>query len=93
MAACRVRSMEKVNSFAASSLLTLLAMVEGDLGVTFLPEMAVGSRLLKQTRIRTWPMKQGGQREITLSWRKSSARQEEFRDLGRHITQLAGADN
>jgi LysR family hydrogen peroxide-inducible transcriptional activator len=93
MAACRVRSMEKVNAFAASSLLTLLAMVEGDLGVTFLPEMAVGSALLKQSRIRTWPMKQGGQREITLTWRKSSARQEEFRALGRHIKELAGIDN
>jgi LysR family hydrogen peroxide-inducible transcriptional activator len=89
MAACRVRSMEAVNAFAASSLLTLLAMVDGDLGVTFLPEMAVGSALLKQTRIRTWPLKHGGHREIALIWRHNSARDAEFRDFGAQIRTLA----
>lgn len=89
MAACRVRKLETVNSFAATSLLTLLAMVDGDLGVTFLPEMAVGSALLKQTRIRTWPLKRGGHRDIALAWRHNSAREEEFRELGERITELA----
>ena len=89
MAACRVRKLEAVNRFAASSLLTLLAMVDGDLGVTFLPEMAVGSALLKQTRIRTWPLKHGGHRDIALAWRHNSAREAEFRDLGTKITELA----
>ena len=88
MAACRVRGLESVNRFAASSLLTLLAMVEGDLGVTFLPEMAVGSALLRQTRIRTWPLRQGGQREIALVWRKSSSRASEFRTLGKSLREL-----
>lgn len=89
MAACRVRQLETVNAFAASSLLTLLAMVDGDLGITFLPEMAVDSTLLKQTRIRTWPLKRGGHREIVLVWRRDSARDEEFRELGRRIKALA----
>jgi LysR family hydrogen peroxide-inducible transcriptional activator len=88
-AACRVKKLEAVNSFAASSLLTLLAMVDGDLGVTLLPEMAVGSSLLKQTRIRTWPLQQGGHREIALVWRHNSARAEEFRELGKSIQALA----
>lgn len=88
MAACRVKKLEAVNSFAASSLLTLLAMVDGDLGVTLLPEMAVGSSLLKQTRIRTWPLQQGGHREIALVWRHNSARAEEFRELGESIRAL-----
>lgn len=89
MAACRVQQLEAVNSFAASSLLTLLAMVDGDLGVTFLPEMAVGSALLKQTRIRTWPLKRGGHREIALAWRHNSSREDEFRELGERIRELA----
>lgn len=89
MAACRVKKLEAVNNFAASSLLTLLAMVEDDLGVTLLPEMAVGSALLRQTKIRTWPLKQGGHREIALVWRPNSARDEEFRQLGEKIRSLA----
>lgn len=89
LASCRVKKFEVVNSFAASSLLTLLAMVEGDLGVTLLPEMAVGSTLLKQTRIRTWPLQHGGHREIALVWRHNSARQDEFRELGEKIQALA----
>jgi LysR family hydrogen peroxide-inducible transcriptional activator len=89
MAACRVKSLDAVNAFAASSLLTLLAMVDGDLGVTFLPEMAVGSALLKQTRIRTWPLKQGGHREIALVWRHGSARDGEFREFGERLLAIA----
>ena len=89
MAACRVKKLEAVNNFAASSLLTLLAMVEDDLGVTLLPEMAVGSALLRQTKIRTWPLKQGGHREIALVWRPNSARDEEFHQLGEKIRSLA----
>jgi len=76
--ACRVRNLEAVNQFAASSLFTLLEMVDSDLGVTFIPEMAVGSALLKQTRIETWPLPQNSYREIGLAWRKSTARAQEF---------------
>jgi LysR family hydrogen peroxide-inducible transcriptional activator len=78
LAACKVRNIETVNRFAASSLFTLLEMVDSDLGVTFLPEMAVGSALLKQTRIRTWPLAKNSYREIALGWRKSTARADEF---------------
>jgi LysR family hydrogen peroxide-inducible transcriptional activator len=81
--ACKIRSTEKVSRFAATSLLTLIEMVDADLGVTFLPEMAEGSAMLSGTRVRTWPLKNEGYREIALVWRKGSARGEEFRELGR----------
>ena len=93
MAACKVRSLAPVNPFAASSLFTLLEMVDGDLGVTFLPQMAVGSALLRQTRIKTTSLPQGGHRDIALIWRKSSGRHKEFRQLGQLIREAADPDD
>lgn len=84
--ACRIRRQEKVSRFAASSLLTLVQMVEADLGITFLPAMAEGSSLLRDTQVRTYPLDAGAYREIGLVWRRGSARGEEFRMLGEHIT-------
>ncbi|MFW2403679.1 MAG: hydrogen peroxide-inducible genes activator [Gammaproteobacteria bacterium] len=78
LAACQVRNLDAVNRFAASSLLTLIEMVDEDLGVSFIPEMAVGSSLLKHTSVKTWPMAKNNYRDIALIWRKSSARSEEF---------------
>lgn len=82
LAACRLRDMDAVSRIEASSLLTLIEMVDADLGVTFLPEMAEGSALLRNTRVRTSPMPGGGHREIGLAWRRGSARAEEFERLG-----------
>jgi hypothetical protein len=76
---------EKVARFAASSLLTLVEMVDADLGITFLPEMARGSALLKNTRVRLHEMGEKSYREIGLAWRKGSGRVEEFRELGEFI--------
>ena len=84
--ACRIRNTEKVSRFAATSLLTLIEMVDADLGVTFLPEMAQGSAMLNGTKVRTWPLQNEGYREIALAWRKGSARGDEFRELGEFIS-------
>lgn len=87
LAACSLRNLEPINRFAASSLFTLLEMVDADLGVTFLPEMAVGSALLEQTRIRTWPLDPPSHREIALAWRRDSDREAEFRAIGALISE------
>ena len=50
LSACKIRNLNKVSHFAASSLLTLIEMVEADLGVTYLPEMAKDSPMLKNTK-------------------------------------------
>lgn len=81
LAACRIRNLSKVNRFSATSLNTLVQMVDSDLGITFLPEMAVNSNLLKGTRIKTQPLKEKSSRDIALVWRKGSGRDEEFRQL------------
>lgn len=85
LSACRLRNLERVSPFAATSLQTLLQMVDSDLGVTFLPEMAEGSALLKGTRVRTWPLPEDAYREIGLVWRKGGGRDAEFRELGAFI--------
>ena len=85
LSACSLRNRDKVSHITASSMLTLIHMVDADHGVTFLPEMAVGSPILKNTRVETWPMQSSNYREIGLVWRKGSMRAKEFRMLGEFI--------
>ena len=90
LAACKLRNMQKVQRFAASSLLTLIEMVDADLGITFLPAMAEGSSLLKNTRVKLYPLPESSYRSIGLAWRKGSNRVKEFRLFGDFITDNAG---
>lgn len=86
LAACRLRNTEKISRFSATSLNTLVQMVDSDLGITYLPEMAVGTALLRGTRVKTYPLgKQPVYREIGLAWRRGSARRAEFEALGEFI--------
>ncbi len=86
LTACKLRNSEKIRSFAASSLLTLVEMIDADMGVSFLPEMASGSSLLKNTRVRLKPLDASSYRTIGLAWRKGSRRVEEFELLGRFLS-------
>ena len=88
LAACEIRDINRVSRFAASSLLTLIEMVDADMGITFLPEMAEGSPLLKGTRVKTYPLSKKSCREIGIAWRNGSRRGEEFRLLGKFITEF-----
>ncbi|TDJ15133.1 MAG: hydrogen peroxide-inducible genes activator [Gammaproteobacteria bacterium] len=90
ISACRIRKLDKVSRFSASSLLTLVEMVDADLGITFLPEMAEGSSLLSGTRVKTYPMRDDAYRDIGLAWRRGSGRVCEFRLLGEFIRAHAG---
>ena len=85
LAACKIRSTEKIRRFGASSLLTLIEMVDADLGITFLPEMARDSTLLRSTRVRLQPLTEESYRNIGIVWRKGSRRSEEFNLLGDYI--------
>ena len=80
--ACKLRGTEKINRFAASSLLTLVEMIDADLGISYLPEIAAASTLLRNTRVRLHPLHDDSYRTIGLAWRKGSARENEFRLLG-----------
>lgn len=85
LAACKLRDTRKIRRFGASSLFTLIEMVDADLGVTFLPEMARGSSLLRNTRVKLWPLSERSFRSIGLAWRKGSRRADEFRLLGEFL--------
>ncbi len=87
IAACRIRNTQKVRPFAANSLLTLVEMVDADLGISFLPEMARDSALLRNTRVRLAELSEKSYRTIGLAWRSGSQRGEEFRMLGRFLTE------
>ena len=83
LSACHLKRSDKINSFAATSLHTLVQMVNNDLGVTFLPEMAIASGILNDTDIKISQLadKSKNYREIGFAWRIQSNRTEEFEQL------------
>ena len=74
LAACKIRNTEKIRRFGASSLLTLVEMIDADLGISFLPEMARGSSLLRNTRVRLHSLSDKSYRNIGMAWRKGGRR-------------------
>jgi len=60
-------------------------MLDADLGVSYLPEMVIGSPLLAGTAVKLWPIREESYREIGLAWRRGSAREQEFLQLGEAI--------
>ncbi len=87
LAACKIRNTQKVRRIGASSILTLVEMVDADLGITFLPELARNSLILKNTRVRMKPLEENSYRTIGLAWRKGTDREEEFRMLGEFLAE------
>lgn len=83
LAGCRLKNHKKIHTFGANSLQMLLQMVENDLGVTLVPDMALP--LLKNTNITTTrlPIEQY-YRDIGFAWRKGHSREKlllDFMDL------------
>lgn len=91
LAACKIRNTQKVRRIGASSILTLVEMVDADLGITFLPELARESLILKNTRVRMKPLEEDAYRTIGLAWRKGTDREEEFRMLGEFLAEQRAA--
>ena len=57
-------------------------MVNNNLGLTMLPEMALEAGILAGTEVVARPLQaENAKREIALIWRKNSPRSEEFRML------------
>jgi len=68
--------------FGATSLMTLVQMVENGLGITILPKMAIDAGLVRGTAIQVRPYEGSrGARKIGFAWRPSSPRAKEFRLL------------
>ena len=54
LAGCRLKDHKKIHTFGANSLQMLIQMVENDLGVTLIPDMALG--ILANRKIKTIPL-------------------------------------
>ncbi len=84
--ACKRSELINHDGIEATSLLTLVQMVESGLGIALLPEMAVKSGLLKQTKLIARPLTAPApKRKIALVARLSTARIEAFNALVKAI--------
>lgn len=80
---CQRAGAEEAVDLRATSLATLVQMVAGGHGFTFVPEMAVAARLAAPADVAFVPFagKRVG-RSVGLVWRRASSRGSEFRRLG-----------
>lgn len=89
LSACGVRAARHGDGFEATSLMTLVQMVDNGLGVTLLPRMAVDRGLLKGTGLASRPLSgEAPSRELALVWRKGTLRRGEFELLGKELKAL-----
>ena len=85
-AACRLQGVRAAGGFQSSSLYTLVEMVANGLGVTFVPEIAITTGLLKGSAVRACPLTPGSApRELTLVWRKSFRRENDLAALATYM--------
>ena len=89
ISACNVDYANKVSPFAASSLHTLVQMVSSDLGITFVPELAIEHGILEQAPVKILDMPKTAYREIGFVWRKGSRRAAEFRSFAQTFVSLS----
>ena len=82
LAACNRSELRASAGMIGTSLHTLVQMVDNDLGLTLLPEMALEAGILSGTEVVARPMDSGtAKREIALVWRKNSPREADFQLL------------
>jgi LysR family hydrogen peroxide-inducible transcriptional activator len=87
LAACRLPPSPRRDGFAATSLHTLVQMVDSGLGVTLLPRLALDAGILRGTDVTTralndGPNDGGAARRIGLAWRRGTQRAKEFTLFG-----------
>jgi LysR family transcriptional regulator, hydrogen peroxide-inducible genes activator len=92
LAALRRLADRRIAEFEATSLQTLVQMVDNGLGTTLLPTLAVDAGLLLGTSLTTRPLlTDEPARNICLVWRRGTGRREEFRLLAKELTQRVKA--
>jgi LysR family hydrogen peroxide-inducible transcriptional activator len=79
-------------TFAATSLPTLVQMIGSGLGVSFLPSMAVAAGLAENAPVTVRPLiSEHSSREIVVAWRNGSSRESEGRLLAETLRDLPPA--
>lgn len=86
LAACNRPELRASATMIGTSLHTLVQMVNNDLGLTMLPEMALDAGILNGTDVVARPLKSdNASREIVLIWRKNSPRSDDFKLLAEEL--------
>ena len=90
---CHLSSTSQVNSFSSNSLESIVQMVRYDMGVSYIPDMAIRGGILEGTDITVddGPLSQGVEREIGLAWRETSPFRDEFTILGKYLLEICMA--
>lgn len=82
LAGCRLKNHKKIHTFGANSLQMLLQMVDNDLGVTLIPDMAVEAGILQGTNIATERLPiERFYRDIGFAWRKGTSREDLLEEM------------
>jgi LysR family transcriptional regulator, hydrogen peroxide-inducible genes activator len=82
LSACNRPELRAEAAMMGTSLHTLVQMVDNDLGVTMLPEMAINAGILIGTNVEARPLDADHpSRAIALAWRRASPRAKEFQLL------------
>ena len=90
LAACRLADRRVTEGFEATSLPTLVQMVDNGLGITLLPTLAVNAGLLLGTDLVTRPLLgHDAVRKVGLVWRRGTGRRDEFRLLAKELVERA----
>ena len=92
LAACNRAASEAESRLVASTLHTLVQLVDAGLGYTLLPQIAIDAGILGGTRVETRPANiLHAKRQIALAWRRGHPRLNEFMLLGETIRQAVAA--
>lgn len=76
------------DAFAATSLPTLLSMVEEGLGITLLPQLAIDAGIVRGHSIGLTPLPNACPRRVVLAWRPTSPHATRFRQIA-ELLQIA----
>src|SRR3954452_12031172 len=89
LSACNRPELRAHAAMMGTSLHTLVQMVDNGLGLTFVPGMAIEAGILGVTRVDARPLKSDfPYRRISLIWRRSSARENEFQLLATALRRI-----
>lgn len=87
--ACHLRPSKESDDFSASSLGTLVRLVEGGMGVTLLPEISVDAEAHKELGMKVLRFASPEpKRRIGMVWRRNCARKREYKLLASTIRKL-----
>ena len=86
LAACNRSELRASAGMIGTSLHTLVQLVDNDLGLTMIPEMALDAGILANTQVVARPVdSDNAKREIVLIWRKNSPREADFKLLAEEL--------